>query len=279
MSSWAESKSVTSQCWKLVRENRYFLAFPVIAFAIGLVFIFVLGVPAVLLLAVDNQQGPTFIAGLVLLAVMAYLIALGTQFSMAGLVAAADEELHGRKSSVGGGLGRASKRIGAIAAWAGMAAVFRVAMAFIEDKAGTAGDVVSAIGGVAWRLVTFFVLPYIVLEEVGAITGIKDSARLLKKRWGMKIYGGVRIGGVIMLFAILPTVIVAVIGIFALIGGVPAVGIPVAILAFIVLLGAGLLMATLRVVFAVALYRYASEDQTLGGFATEQLEAAVTLKR
>lgn len=279
MSSWAQSKSVTGQCWTLVKENRYFLVFPVVAFAIGVVLILILGVPAVVLMASGTEEGAPWVAGLVLLVVMAYLIAFGTQFSMAALVAAADEELHGRQSSVGGGFGRARKRIGAIAAWAGLAALFKIAMAVIQDKAGTAGEIVSIVGGVAWRLVTFFVLPYIVLAEEGAITGIKDSAKLLKKRWGMRLSGGIRIGGLIGLFAVLPAFIVLVIGIVVSFTGSAAVGLPIAVVALIVLLAASLLLATLRGVFSVALFRYAGDDQALGGFAPEELEAAVTPKR
>lgn len=278
MSSWANSKSVTNQCWKLLRENRYFVVFPLIAFGVGVLLVLVIGAPAVLLLATDTQQGAPWWIGVALIAVMLYLMAFFAQFSMAALVASTDEELHNRNSSVGAGYGRARKRIGAIAAWAGLSALFNVIMSFIQDKGGVAGNIASAVAGVAWRLVTFFVLPFIVLEEEGAVTGIKDSAKLFKKRWGMRLSGGVRIGGIIGLLVVLPAIIVMIIGLVISFGGVAAVGVPIVVIGIIVLFGGMLLLSTLRVIFSVALFRYAGDDQALGGFSPEELQAAVTPK-
>lgn len=278
MSSWAQSRPVTQRCWGLVKENRYFLAFPLIGFAVGLVFIVVLGGAGALLLAGDGEYSGLWWAGAVLIVLMLYLASLATQFCMAGLVAAADEELHGRQSSVGAGFAVAGKHIGVIAVWTALSTIFGLLMQFIQQKAGVVGDIVSVIGGVAWNLITFFVLPFMILEGDAPISAIKHSGSLFKQRWGMRVAGGVRIGGIIFLLAFLPAMVALVFGIALSMSGGAAIGIPLAIIGFIVFFAAQLLLATLRGVFSVALYRYASGDEVLGGFEAAQLQSAVRVK-
>jgi hypothetical protein len=139
-------------------------------------------------------------------------------------------------------------------------------------------NVLAAAADVMWQLITFFVMPAMMLDDLGMIDAIKKSAATFKQRWGTQLSGGVRIGGLIGLIAILPAVIALGGGVFLSISGAWAIGVPLAIIGLVVLIVAGLILSAIRGVFSVVLYRYATQGVVEGGFTEEQLAGAVKVK-
>ena len=64
----------------------------------------------------------------------------------------------------------------------------------LRERGGIAGAIVAALGGMAWNIITFLVVPVLVVEGVGPIGAIKRSAGLLKKTWGEQVIGSAGIG-------------------------------------------------------------------------------------
>jgi membrane-anchored glycerophosphoryl diester phosphodiesterase (GDPDase) len=129
-----------------------------------------------------------------------------------------------------------------------------------------------------WQLITFFVMPAMMLDDLGMIDAIKKSASTFKQRWGTQLSGGVRIGGLIGLIAVLPAILALVVGVVLVTAGVPAAGVPLAVIGLIVLIVAGLILSAIRGVFSVVLYRFATQGICEGGFTEEQLAGAVKVK-
>ena len=57
-----------------------------------------------------------------------------------------------------------------------------------------AGAIAARLGGVAWSLATFFVVPIILDEGAGPVTAIRRSASLLRETWGQQLAGGAAFG-------------------------------------------------------------------------------------
>jgi hypothetical protein len=170
-----------------------------------------------------------------------------------------------------------------IFAWAAVALFVGILISAIQSLLQqVAGGVVSAIvgglAGFAWAVATFFVIPVIAIEGLGPKEALKTSAHVVKERWGEGVVGSSAIGLITFFVAILPAIVMMVLGF--LLAGSSAVGggllIAIGVLVFVIAL---LFQTTIMAVFRVALYRYATDDEVLGGFDREGLESAFVAKK
>jgi len=276
--SWANSRALTRQSWAIFKDNRYLLAYPVVGVAIGVV-PFLVVVPGVFFIANDQNW-----IGWALVVIGVYLLALVNAVVQAGLTVSAAAELEGGHSSLGHGLSTAMGRLGRLARWAFVSTVVGVLIGALRgnDSGGIVAvifrNVVAAAADVMWQLITFFVMPAMMLDDLGMIDAIKKSASTFKQRWGTQLAGGVRIGGLIGLVAILPAILALVGGVVLSTIGAWAVGVPLAVIGLVVLIVAGLVLTAIRGVFSVVLYRYATQGVVEGGFTEEQLAGSVKVK-
>jgi len=280
--SWGQSKLLTEKSWAIIRENRYLLAFPVIGFLASLIPLAALWVPAGILL-VNDQTAPG--VGLAIIGIFANQIVLS--IASGGLIAAADAELAGADSSVGHGIARSLARLVPLIGWALIATVVNVIVGFVRGNSGNgAADAlrnIAAAGVLAmWSLITFFVLPFIMLDGRGPIAAIKASFALFKEKWGTQIFGGVRIGGIVGLVTILPGILLVVLGVFAAAAGSTAFvasGVVLIVIGILLFMVGSLLLSTMKGIFSVVLYHFAKDGLSSGGFTPEELEGAVRTTR
>lgn len=278
MGSWSDSRALTRQSWAVLKDNRYLLAYPFVGILIAVV-------PGLVIVA-----GVVFVAndqnwiGWGLAIIGAYLLALVNSVVQAGLTVSAAAELRGGDSSIGHGLGTALGRLGRLARWAFVSTVVGLLIGALRGN-GNGGivsvifrNVVAAAAGVMWQLITFFVMPAMMLDDLGMIDAIKKSGSTFKQRWGTQLFGGVRIGGLIGIVAILPAMVATVAGVWLAAFGAWAIGVPLALLGLVVLIVAGLVLTAIRGVFSVVLYRYATQGVIEGGFTEAQLAGAVKVK-
>jgi hypothetical protein len=275
--NWAESRALTQKAWAILGSNRRILSFPILAALINVVVIVVFAIPVVLLFVLGTWV--TVVLGIILAAVGIYLTQIIAMIAKGGMVSCADEALAGRPMALGTGWSRSFARFGDVAQWAFISMVVGALLGAIRGngQGNLAGvllrNVVAAAAGVAWSVITLFVLPAIILDGSGVIAGIKSSAHIVKERWGTQITGGIRIAGR-LLFLILPALALVLGGVFAIQASVIAGGV-LFVLGFIVMIIAGLLGSTVRTIFSVALYRFVTTGRALGGFTPEELQAAV----
>ena len=135
------------------------------------------------------------------------------------------------------------------------------------------GKVISGIAGLAWSLVTFLVIPVLVMEGVGVRDALRRSAALFRQTWGEK--AAARVGlGLLGSLASLP-------GIAAIAGAAALSDTPnVFLIALGVLwiLVVAMVLSALSGIFQTALYRHAAGLSSAGAFATDDLHAAFTAK-
>jgi len=278
MGKWAEGRTLSKKCWSLLRQNKYFLWFPVLGLVLALIPAAVFGVPAAVMFADDSQ-----LFGFILVALALVFVNYAFTLSGAALVSAADAELAGKDASVGYGFGKAFGKLVPLFAWAIIRAAVNAVFAALRGNnngaAGIASSIFAAIGAAAWSIVTFFVTPYIMFHDSNAIAAIKESAKLVKEKWGTQVTGGIRIGASVALI-VLPAVALIVIGVVMLSGEGSGVAIGGGLLGLgVVLLLIGLLIGnTLRAIFSVALYRFATGSVQIAPFTATELQGVLRVK-
>ncbi|HEX6228683.1 MAG TPA: DUF6159 family protein [Solirubrobacterales bacterium] len=262
---------LTKKSWALLRENRSLIRFPLYGGVATIICAAIVVGPGLYLIDSGDEVfgGALAVIGFYLLAV------IGFYFSV-GLAAAADMIFHGREAGVRDGLAVSRSRFSQIAGWAAVSTVVGLVLSALEDQ-GAVGQVVTRLLAVGWSLITFLAVPVIALEGTGPFETMKRSAGLFKSRWGQQVTGNLAIGGAVLLFAILPSAILIGAGILVW-ASASFAGALLVVLGVIGLAIGILVNSALNGIFGVALYRYALESETVGGFTAEELESAVKTK-
>jgi len=132
----------------------------------------------------------------------------------------------------------ALSRIGKILAWSAVSATVGLILHAIDRAARRAGGVgatvlhvLRSVLGLAWSVITVFVVPVMVYENLGPFASIKRSVEALKKTWGESLirhYGLGLMQGIVLFVGILVGV-----GLILLLGQAGGVGLVIGI-AFLV---------------------------------------------
>jgi len=260
--------------WSVLRHDRELLWFPVLSFLVSAAVIVVIAIPAIAM--IDTTETTTgeetsvdpALAVLGLIAVFA--LSIVSIFFNGALVAGAHERMTGGDPTVSSAISRAFSRLSGLVPWALMAATVGLVLQVLRERAGALGRFFINLIGMAWELATFLVVPAVVVDELGAIEGLKRSGSLLRQTWGENIVA--RVGfGLLGLVAVLPAVIVVVV---AGASGVAAF-IVVAIIAAVAWIATVMVVLTaLNAVFQTALYMYATTGSVPSGFESSPLPQA-----
>jgi hypothetical protein len=267
---------LTKKSWGVIRSHPGLIRLPIYGGLLALLFAAIFGLPGAILLAGEEASAGAQIAGIVLIAIGAYVASFFVIYYNVALAAAADQALNGQPSELRKARGVARGRARVIAEWALVSAVVSLAFSLLRDRGGVAGGLGASLGAAVWSLVTFLVVPVLAFEGIGPFSAIKRSTKLFRQRWGEQVTGNIAIGGI--------AGIVIVLGALVACGGIAllAAGETGAEIVGGVLLLAGLVLAiaaavfggAAKGVFGVALYRYVAENRTVGPFTTPDLESA-----
>lgn len=276
MSRFRQGLELAGVSWRTVVADRSLAVFPVLGAISALALTAAFVVPGLFLVADDSMAAGGWI-GIVLFAIAAYLAAFVGIFFSVALASCADRSLKGEDTTVRQGIAAARERIPQIAGWALVTTTINLILRAIEARfQGVGGAIVSALGGLAWALVTFLAVPVIAFEGTGPWQTLRRSSGLFRQRWGQQVVGLGVTTGVVALFGVLPGIAMLVLGIAI----APAVGgfVLIAIGALAIIIGS-IISATLSQVLAVALYRFAADGVAVGPFTEAQLQSVVRPRR
>jgi hypothetical protein len=282
MSVWSNGRALTATTYDLVRSTPQLRSWAVRAIVLGGLTGALGVVPGALLIA--TQASAAIIVGVVLMLAGGFAATVVANLQMAALVVAADATLHGRDADEAACRAEAGRHLGAITGWAGLSVLMGVITSVIrgDSGGGLATTIIRTIAAgmvaAAWSLVTFLVLPVIVIEHVGAVAAVKRSGHLMRARWGEAIGGSIRIGARFGLLYVLPGIVCIALGIAAAVALGTAGGLALGalgVLAGLSLVLVGTVLAqTCRTVFGVALYRWVADNEIVGPFTEAQLASA-----
>ncbi len=268
------SLAIFKASWRVIRDDKELLWLPVISFAATLAVALSFGVPVVLSggdSAGGFRLGPL---GWVVAAVGYFAAAYVTIFFNAALVSAAHERFSGGDPTLASALAGARRRAATILPWALLSASVSLFLRAVAERSGLLGRIVVGIVGMAWSLVTFLVLPVLVVEDVGVGDAVKRSAAMFKRTWGENVIGqgGVGLIGFLAMLAAVPVVALLVL---SGVGALAAVG----VVLFVAWAGLVMVVTTaLGGVYQTALYLYASTGELPQGYAPETIRGAFSAR-
>ena len=258
--------------WDMLKADKELIALPVLSLAATAVAAGSFLVPMMLVGRADTDQNPAWV--MLPLAFAAYLVlAYITIFFNAALVHAANQRLEGGDPTIGSALRGAGQRAGRLLPWALLSATVSALLRAVEQRGGAIGKVVSGIAGIAWSLVTFLVIPVLVMEDIRVGDALRRSAALFRATWGENI--AARVGFGLLGFLLMLPGIAAVAGAFALADTPNPFLIGLGVLWILVV---AMVLSALSGIFQTALYRHAAGLPSTGAFATDDLRAAFVSK-
>lgn len=270
--------ALTKQAANVLRLDKELLLFPVLSgIACGLVVasFFVPLYSLGLLEGVgEDRESPQ---SKVLLGVLGFLFYFVNYFIIvffnSALVGCAVIRLKGGDPTVGDGFATAMSRLPQIAAWSALAATVGVILKSLENKNNKLGQFIIGLLGTAWTILTFFVVPIIVIEKLGPIAAVKRSASLLKETWGESLSSTFSIR-LFTFFASLLGIIPIAVGGMLLADGTVTLGLPLLLVGLLILLGVSVISSALNSIVLAALYIYAVEGKAPTKFDPNLVENA-----
>ncbi|MCI4319726.1 MAG: DUF6159 family protein [Thermoplasmata archaeon] len=268
MPTFSDSWRLTKTSFRMIWEDKALLVLPALG---GLVLLGVLALVALPFLVfggfawIGTALAPGnggVLAALVAVGLVVYfaLLFVGNFFT-AALMGAAKLKLDGGNPTVADGLRMARAKVGRILLWSLVAGTVGLAIQAIARRLGPLGGFLFRIlAGATWGIATYFVMPTILFENLGAWASLKRSASLFGQTFGKTIISNIvvaliGVGLFVLGFALLVSgILVAFSG--SVVGGAVLAVLGVAVLIFTVVL-----MAAVSGVLRVALYRYATTGQ------------------
>ncbi|MGK2955293.1 MAG: DUF6159 family protein [Solirubrobacterales bacterium] len=263
---------LTKKSWAILKGEPGLIKFPIVGGVFALLIAIVLIGPGLYLFESDQA-----IPGVVLIAIGAYLSSFVIYYFAVALAHNADRRMHDEEVEFKDGMGLASSRMSAIAGWAFVATVVMGIIRAIQERFGIAGAIVGGLAGAAWGVISFLAVPVIAMEGTGPIATLKRCGSLVKSGWGEQITGTIAIGGAVFLIGILPAIVFIVVGVVVFASSGVGGGALIA-LGVVILIIAALIQQALSTIFGVALYRYISTKEAVGGFTAEEMQSAVRTK-
>jgi len=271
MRTFSRSWDLIGKSFQVIRQDKKLILFPILS---GLSSLAVFALYLIPLLqfgilerhAEGDRFEPSTYAWMFLWYCTNYFVIV---FFSCALAACAEIRFSGGEPTIGAGMGQAAQKLPSIMMWAVVASTVGLILRIIEDRSEALGKIVSSLLGVAWTIATYLVVPVLVFEQEGVFGSIKRSSQLLRKTWGEQITGNIGFG--------LPFLLLAIPGIALVILGRNPIALALAVLYFLLLTA---FMSAVKGIFAVALYRYATNGEAPAAFAQVNLNGAfVDLKK
>jgi len=194
--------ALTRDSVSVMRDNPRLLLFPVVSGVAAAAFLgtflgITFGVFALDLGSVSETMGQAFLVALVAGLALVYLgTTFITSFFTAALVHQVRAVLAGDDPSLRAGISGAWQAKGPLLAWSVISATVGLVLNAIENSDSKVGQLLSLVFGVAWTLLTFFVIPVIVFEEPSIRGMFERSAATFRDTWGET---SITLGGVSVL--------------------------------------------------------------------------------
>ena len=182
-------------CIRVLKKDKELILFPILAAIFVILFVWIIftfvGLDISALTAEDNQSEEMPIIPLLILLFGANFIVV---FFNSALVSAALDRLRGGNPNIRSGLSHATKHIHHIFIWSIIVTIMALIFAAIRASArnrGAVGQIMTSIFAsllqAGWAMMTFFVVPIIVSENLSPFAAIKRSSGLFKQTWGNQV--------------------------------------------------------------------------------------------
>lgn len=283
MNAFSRSWTITKLSFAVINKDRELLGFALLSFIFSTAFTIAMIFPSVLPTLVQNDFSRES------LEIFQYALIFLTYFGLAFIatffnvcvVYTTKVRFEGGNATFGESFKFAMTRIPVIFKWSLVSATVGLLLRILHQLASRLGkigqiiaQIVIGLMGMAWSIVTIFVVPVLVYENIGPIDAIKKSAAVIKKTWGESLIRAIGLGLVQFLTFV---IIIALTGglTYFLTNNYGVVGMFVGVcIAAGLLLLTGLIFSVATSIFNTALYVYANNNQVASGFDEDVVKGA-----
>jgi hypothetical protein len=210
----------------------------------------------------------------------AYVIGAFTlALSQAAIVHTVYTRVHGGDATLGQALKAAFSHWLSLLGWSLITSTVGVVLRMIAERSALLGRILVAVVGVAWSVLTYFVVPAMVIDKKSSFASIKKSGEVFRSTWGETIISNVTLGLVFLVAHIIAVLALIGLSIIAGVAEMPSLPFILTGLFILWIVVASLVQATLEGVIKTLLYIYASEKVYPPNFNQELLEKMMSRKK
>ena len=262
--------SLASSTWRVLVRDKHLLFFPLVSGFMFLLVMLSFAVPLATLVDWNkfqqqlqaNNRPPVWVYAVSFAFYFCtYFVII---FCNSALISCAMLRFHGETPRLADGFRMAFARLPQIFAWALVSATVGVLLKVVENAHEKVGEVVAWLLGSAWSIMTFFVVPVLVVEKTDPMTAVGRSLSLLRRTWGEALVGNMGLNFILFLL-FLPVILIFVAGVLLVAQGMTAPGVAVLVLAGVAFLLHMAVSSALHTIFLAAIYLYAAEDRVPAG--------------
>ena len=247
-----------NSCVKVLRKDRELILFPIMAAIFVLLLLGLIYSTGSIDFSAANEEQQSIFPIAILIFGANFIIV----FFNSALISAALERLRGGDPNISSGLSHALKHVHHIFFWSIIVTIMGLIFAAIKangrNRGGFGGimtQIFASFLEAGWAMMTFFVVPIIVSENMSPISAIKRSSSLFKQTWGNQVAANFGFG----IFQIIALLISLGIGwFFGLING--TFGIAIGLLCATASIS---IIYTLEGIYKAALYEHALGEKPL----------------
>lgn len=264
------SWQLTKLSFGVIKQDKEMLLFPVLAGFFSLAYSAALLVPTVVVKLTHSGAHSAGARGA--LGVIDYALCFVTYLGLAFIatffnvcaVYTSKKRFEGGDATFGESIRFALSRVPRIFSWSLLAATVGLLLTALDNAAERAGgigklllSILRGILGGLWSVITIFVVPAMVYEDLGPIDAIKSSIGTLKRTWGENLVRHFGLGLIQFLFLLLG--VLMTIGVVVVLGPLGGPLLLIGVVAMIAyFIGVVLVFSVANTVFVTALYAYAN---------------------
>jgi hypothetical protein len=278
----SNSFALARSSWHVLRTDKKLILFPILS-AVGVLLVLASFAIPLAVLAVQgqiqfqNNRPPVWVYPVAFAFYFCnYFVIV---FCNAALISCALMRFNGQEPTLRDGFRAAGARLPQILAWSLVSATVGLLLKIVENAHEKVGEIISAVLGTAWTVLTYFVVPVLVVEKLGPFAAIRRSIAVLRKTWGEALVGNLGLGFFKFLL-LLPGLLLIVAGIAVCVGAkLLPVGLALVGVGIVLLLAAAAAGSALDTIFLSALYQFAAFEKVPEGFDRSNMEDAFKSKK
>lgn len=268
--TFSNSILLLKESWAVLRKHKELVLFPIVSGIVTVVLLVALMAPAVYYTGFREGNTQNSWLFFVLFFVFYFVASFVVIFFNTGLISCAQVSLRGGDPSFSEGFNVAIQNIGKITGWALINATVGTILKAIRERGGIFGAIIAGAIGIAWNLITFFVIPVLIFQGFGVIDSIKESASLFRRTWGENMVARFSIGlifGLLGLIGVVPIVLAGFTKSAVVI--IPVVGVVVFYWVVLAIIG-----GAMNGILATALYDYATTGEVPSAYTPDAIAYA-----
>ncbi len=276
----SRSWQITKLSFSVIKKDKEILLFPLLSGFFSILFIFSILFPTIFVSLLAGEEFVGSIVDYILLFLVYLGLAFIATFFNVATVYTTKKRFEGGNASFMESINFAFSKIHIIFMWSLVSAIVGIFLRLLENLANRMKGggqflvhILRGILGVAWGIVTLFVIPVLVYKGLSPFAAIKESSLTIKKTWGESLVRHFGLGLIQFLFLLIGIVLTFLLIFFFAFLGIYFI-FAVLIFGIIYVLGVILIFTVANNVYNTALYVYAQTGEIPTGFNSEVLKDA-----